>query len=203
MIDRSGDRHAMGLRERKKILTMAAIEDAALRLFLERGYEQTSIQDIADAVVMSPRTFFRYLASKEDVLFEPTREVLDSAVVLLAQRSPNEPLYDALQAVLGRMAAAYQEQRERFYMMYQVLISTPMLASSTLSRFVSIEPELCDVIAEHWGSQVNNQRIPLIVATTLTAFRVAALSWLENKTEGDLSAMVQENLQAIANGLFM
>ncbi len=66
----------MSLRERKKRLAQATIEETALRLFQQQGYEQTSIQDIADAVMMSPRTFFRYFASKEEVLFGPMRAIL-------------------------------------------------------------------------------------------------------------------------------
>ncbi len=54
----------MSLRARKKRLAQATIEETALRLFQQQGYEQTSIQDIADAVMMSSRTFFRYFASK-------------------------------------------------------------------------------------------------------------------------------------------
>ncbi len=53
------DAQPVSLRERKKRLAQATIEETALRLFQQRGYEQTSIQDIADAVMMSPRTFFR------------------------------------------------------------------------------------------------------------------------------------------------
>ena len=193
----------MGLRERKKLLTLAAIEDAALRLFLERGYEQTSIQDIADAVVMSPRTFFRYLSSKEDVLFAPTREMLDAGVAYFAQRPPDEPLYDALQATFAYIATAYQEQRERFYMLYQVLMATPGLAGNTITRFVGAEQALGDIIVERRGVQLSPLRIQLIVATSLTAFRVALVVWLENKAEGDLSAIVQENLRTLANGLFL
>src|SRR5205085_8923902 len=56
----------MSLRERKKRLAQATIEEAALRLFQQKGYEQTSIQDIADAVMMSTRTFFRYFARSEE-----------------------------------------------------------------------------------------------------------------------------------------
>ena len=81
-----------GLRERKKRLAQAAIEEAALRLFQQKGYEQTSIQDIADAVTMSSRTFFRYYASKEEVLSGPIRSTqLDGVRYLLEAEPPASP----------------------------------------------------------------------------------------------------------------
>jgi tetracycline repressor-like protein len=76
----------MGLRERKKRLVQATIEETALRLFQQHGYDQTSIQDIADAVMMSPRTFFRYFSFKEDILFAPTQTLVNDGVRYLWSR---------------------------------------------------------------------------------------------------------------------
>src|SRR5215470_11360629 len=87
------DSPQMSLRERKKRLAQATIEETALRLFLQQGYEQTSIQDIADVVMMSPRTFFRYFASKEEVLVEPMREVLSDGLRFLQHVVPTESLH--------------------------------------------------------------------------------------------------------------
>src|ERR1700724_2515491 len=70
----------MSLRERKKRQAQAVIEEAALRLFQQQGYEHTSIQDIADAVKMSPRTFFRYFASKEEVISGPIYATLSDGI---------------------------------------------------------------------------------------------------------------------------
>src|SRR5579859_6985291 len=98
------DLQPMSLRERKKRLAQATIEEAALKLFQQRGYEQTSIQDIADEVMMSSRTFFRYFASKEEVLFGPMHATLDEAILFLQQVAPAESPHAALRATFEHLA---------------------------------------------------------------------------------------------------
>src|SRR2546429_4723353 len=95
----------MSLRERKKRLAQATIEETALRLFRQQGYEQTSIQDIADAVMMSSRTFFRYFASKEEVLFEPMRAVLRDGLRFLKRVAPMASPHAALRATMEYLAS--------------------------------------------------------------------------------------------------
>ena len=84
----SDDSQPLSLRERKKRLAQATIEEAALRLFQQKGYEQTSIQDIADAVMMSSRTFFRYFASKEEVLLGPMHVIQSEGLRFLQHIAP-------------------------------------------------------------------------------------------------------------------
>ncbi|MBX6767891.1 MAG: TetR family transcriptional regulator, partial [Actinomadura rubrobrunea] len=79
-----------GLRERKKRRTRRAIASAALRLFAERGYEETTIADIADAADVSPRTFFGYFPTKEDVVFAEVDDRLAEVRERLARRVPGE-----------------------------------------------------------------------------------------------------------------
>ena len=105
----------MGLRERKKEKTARAIEDAALRLFAERGYQATTIADIAEAAEISPRTFFSYFPSKESVLFGDFDQT-----VRRPRRAPRRPrraasLLDAIRAWIVDIVEAdgLPDERER------------------------------------------------------------------------------------------
>src|SRR5438874_11699101 len=105
------DSQPMSLRERKKRLVQATIEEAALRLFQQQGYEQTSIQDIADAVMMSSRTFFRYFASKEEVLLGPMHTIQSDGRRFLQRVAPTVSPPAALRPTVEYLASPYQQQR--------------------------------------------------------------------------------------------
>jgi AcrR family transcriptional regulator len=75
--------------ERRKAQTKVAMAGAAVRLFREFGYEKTPVEDIARAAHSSPRTFFRYFGTKEDVLFLNIREIQDDSPISSANPSPD------------------------------------------------------------------------------------------------------------------
>src|ERR687896_1020875 len=87
---------AEGLRERKKQRTRQQIIEAAMDLFAERGYQATTIADIAEAAEVSPRTFFSYFPSKEAVVFHGVDRVLDGLATMLRERPSGETTFDAL-----------------------------------------------------------------------------------------------------------
>jgi AcrR family transcriptional regulator len=86
----------MGLRERKKAQTRAAIEEAAFRLFDERGYAATTVADIAAAADIAPRTFFAYFPSKEAVVFAQADQQLEALAATLGDRPEGETTFEAL-----------------------------------------------------------------------------------------------------------
>src|SRR5215468_6911612 len=88
-----------GLRERKKQKTRWSIQEHALRLFREQGYEQTTVDQIAAAAEISPSTFFRYFKTKEDVVVEDEYDPL--LVGFIAQEPADRPFIPALRHVMS------------------------------------------------------------------------------------------------------
>ncbi|HZR43904.1 MAG TPA: TetR family transcriptional regulator [Ktedonobacteraceae bacterium] len=189
----------MSLRERKKRLAQATIEEAALRLFQQQGYEQTSIQDIADAVMMSSRTFFRYFASKEEVLFGPMRAVLSEGLRLLEQVAPTESPQSTLRATLLQLASLYQQQRASFLLRYQVAMQTPSIASIYLYALMETEPAMCEVLCTRLQTATNRNTMRFLIALYMTALRMALLEWLEQDAQGDLVSLLGEYLDSLSS----
>jgi AcrR family transcriptional regulator len=112
---------AAGLRQRKKDSSRRAIEDAAWELFAEQGYEETSINDIAERANVAPRTFFRYFPTKEAVLYPQFEELLRLVREEFRRRPADEPvitsLFESLEVLAGSLEGEASRARERMTMM--------------------------------------------------------------------------------------
>ena len=143
-----------GLRERKKARTKAAIQDAALRLFGEQGYENTTVEQIADAAEVSPSTFFRYFGSKEDVvLYDALDPILIGAFrAQPPEMSPVQAMRAAMKQVFDGLGQSYiEEMSVRGRLVYQVpelreamvndMIRTSTLFAQEIARRVGRPPD--------------------------------------------------------------
>jgi AcrR family transcriptional regulator len=189
----------MSLRERKKRLAQATIEEAALRLFQQQGYEQTSIQDIANAVIMSSRTFFRYFATKEEVILGPLNIALSDGMRLLQQVASTESPHTALKATIEYMASLCQQQQANFLIRYQVAKQTPSVASIYIFTLMKVEPVICDTLCSKLESATNRNEVRFLVAIFMTAFRVSLEEWLDNEAEGDLVSLLHQYLERFSS----
>ncbi|HEU4322967.1 MAG TPA: helix-turn-helix domain-containing protein [Roseiflexaceae bacterium] len=197
-LSRQDEPQALSLRERKKRLAQAAIEEAALRLFQQQGYEHTSIQDIADAVTMSSRTIFRYFASKEEVLVEPVRAILGDALRFLQRIAPSESPQAALRATLVHLAGLYQQQRTSFLIRYRVAKQARSIAAIYLYAMMETEPALCDALYAHLEAATDRDQIRFLVAVHMAAMRVAIEEWVEGEAQGELVALLGGMLEALS-----
>ena len=110
-----------GLRQRKKDSARRAIEDAAWELFAEKGYEETSINDIAERADVAPRTFFRYFPTKEAVMYPQFEELLQSVRDEFHRRPADEPvitsLFESFEVLAGSLEGEASRARQRMEMM--------------------------------------------------------------------------------------
>ncbi len=193
----------LGLRERKKKFAQAAIEDAALKLFGERGYDRTSIQDIADEVMMSSRTILRYFATKEDIVFASTNAVFAEALIFLQQQPSNESLETLLRAVFAYVAALYQQRWQRFTALYQIIRAAPELEPAFVYYLGKLELTLGKEFQKYNTQGLSEQRMQLLIASSTAAFRVAMQWLLENdRAIPDLVSLIDEYLTVVLNGQF-
>ncbi|MBN2204296.1 MAG: TetR family transcriptional regulator, partial [Thermoleophilia bacterium] len=141
---------AQGLRERKKLRTREAIIDAALDLFEHKGYDATTIEDIAAAAEVSPRTFFRYFESKLDLIMARSGPEHATIGRLLAERPAGEGLLESVRAAvvgeLERQLADPSVVREM-----QVMLTTPSLRKLAREHFDDEEAELVVAVADRLG----------------------------------------------------
>jgi AcrR family transcriptional regulator len=155
---------ALGLRERKKQKTRETIIKVALELFDERGYEQTTIAEIADAAEVSPRTIFAYFPSKEDILFCDLPEARERLAQALRERPEGATALDALRDfIAGSLSADGNEVLRK-----RILASDETLRRSKRARFAPFEQLMIEAIAEDLHAGPDDIR-PQIVASALTA----------------------------------
>src|SRR5215213_6892497 len=106
------DEEARSLRDRKKDRTRRVIQSEALRLFAEKGFQATTIGEIAAAAEVAPRTFFRYFPTKEEVVFWSEYQPMLAGFV--ANRPDDEPAAEALRhGIVDGLAAFYDQDQQR------------------------------------------------------------------------------------------
>ncbi len=162
-----------GLRERKKQRTRERIVEAAFELFDERGFDGTTIADIADAAEIAPRTFFSYFPSKDDVVFHDFEASHAMVASWLRDREPGTNAIDALRAGLadakGNIGAeSLQEKRLR-----QCLVSeNESLAAHSQHLMGKFADLVAEAAAKDLGDEPGDLRPRLVAAATAATIGV-------------------------------
>ncbi|MFF2506995.1 TetR/AcrR family transcriptional regulator [Streptomyces sp. NPDC058067] len=173
-----------GLRERKKQRTRDALLRSALELFTTKGYDRTTVDEIAEAVDVSQRTFFRYFTSKEETAFAVQDMVESRFIAILRERPAAESPFEALRAAVldawDTLGESIEEvvPVELHMRTYQMIESTPSLIAVHLRRSTEVEEEIARVIAEREGLDVETDPRPRVtVAAFSGVMRLAGRLW--------------------------
>jgi AcrR family transcriptional regulator len=191
-----------GLRERKKERTRAEIERVAMRLFLERGFDAVTVDEIGAAAEVSHRTFYRYFSSKEDVVLSDVREFLDEMRTALAQRPSSESVIESIRAVILQLAQAYEADADEDRQRVTLLLETPSLQHHRQEQLVAFEAALVPLIADRLAvDPADDMRPALIAACAGAALRVASESWIAADMKTKLAPKVEEAFSLLVTGL--
>ncbi|MER7051390.1 TetR family transcriptional regulator [Streptomyces sp. NPDC000351] len=180
-----------GLRERKKQRTRETLLRSALELFTERGYEETTVDDIAETADVSQRTFFRYFASKEEAAFFVSRLAEAHFVDAVRRRPPGEAPPVTLRRALVESWSTIGEAVEQLVPLelhmrfYRVIESTPALLAAHLRRATELEEEIARVIADRENLDVETDPRPRVVVAVFGAvMRVTERIWSARNDAG-------------------
>jgi len=165
---------AIGLRERKKLRTRALIQKEAIRLFLERGFEATTIEEIAEAAEISPSTFFNYFPTKEEVVFQ---DELDPLILAAFNAQPEgthpiRALRDSMKTVFGQLTA---EQDKVMRQRISLMSSTPALRSAMLTQFADLVDQIAELMAGRVGREPTDFAIRNLAGALLGVMMSALL----------------------------
>jgi AcrR family transcriptional regulator len=198
--DATRSSRSYGLRERKRTRTRLMIQADAMRLFAEKGYANTTIEEIADAAAISPRTFFRYFPTKEDVVLWDEYDPL--ALDMLAQRPDDEPPAETVRALIREtLGGLYRRDREQLLARARLLSSEPELRARARDMQHSAGDELASAIAQVRGKPFDELPLRVVVSALGATVMVAMDLWQRDDGKSDLLELLDHAIDALAEGV--
>jgi len=184
----------VGLREQKKRQTQRELQRAALDLVAARGFDHVTIDDIAAAADVSKTTFYRYFATKEDVLLGNRAEKLELLRIVLAAQPADAPPLEAVRAAVREVAQQYQHDRRQLLALAKITRVTPSVAARTLEYDATSEDLLREYFARHDPDGATSLRPWLRAARVVATLRAARDYWLMQRAAVALPDVVDDAL---------
>lgn len=187
-----------GLRARKKAKTRLVIEEAALALFDEQGYEATTVEQIAERAEVSTATFFRYFPSKAEILLNDHGQQLPALHAAILERPAHETELVAVRcAVLDHWVAAIDPERTAHKA--RIVATSPLLEGLSLERGARWLEVIADALARRRGLDAADARAVLAARVALAVLAAAVEAWLAAGCRDDLAATVGHRFDLMAD----
>ena len=197
-----------GLRERKKEKTRNALVKAALALFVEQGYEHTTIREITDVVGVSERTFFRYFPGKEELVLSLIALAMELFLEELAAAPAGQPplptLRDALCRALGRLQDEWpgMDGGVQYATIVRLIEATPSLLATQMAMIQRENVRVVRAVAARYDVDPRTDPRPRLLAAGFGAvMAVATEQWRGDGEVSDLIEQVHRNVDALLPAL--
>ena len=170
------------------------LERAALELFIERGFEQTTVAEIARRAGLTERTFFRYFADKREVLFWGAGTLQEFLVSAVASAPDSAAPIDAVAAALEAAGTLLQERREGARQRQAVIAANAELQERELIKLTSLASALAGALRQRG---VTEPAASLAAEAGIAVFRIAFERWISETSQADLPQIIRESLDEL------
>jgi AcrR family transcriptional regulator len=170
------------------------LEQAALELYRERGFDQTTVAEIAERAGLTERTFFRHFADKREVLFWGQDRLRETYVSAIAAAPDSAAPIDAVAAALQAAVPMFRERHERARQRQAVIAAHPGLQERELLKHASLAAAMAGALR---GRGVPEPAASLAAEAGVIAFKTAYARWVTEPGEPDLSQLIRESLDQL------
>jgi AcrR family transcriptional regulator len=170
------------------------LEQAALALYGERGFENTTVAEIAERAGLTERTFFRHFADKREVLFGGAGSLQELLVDTLASTPESAAPIDAVAAAIAAAAARLQERREYSRQRQTVIAANPELQERELIKLAALSAALADTLRQRG---VSEPAASLVAEVGIAVFRIAFERWIDASNLRDFPHLLRESLDEL------
>ncbi|MFJ6836920.1 TetR family transcriptional regulator [Streptomyces sp. NPDC091209] len=170
------------------------LERAALELYVERGFERTSVAEIAERAGLTERTFFRHYADKREVLFSGSSVLQELLVDAVARAPETATPMDAVAAAFEAAAGLLQERQEHARLRQSVIDANTELQERELIKLASLSTALADALRRRG---VDDASAGLAAEVGVAVFKVAFRRWVERTGDRELSTFIAESLAGL------
>jgi AcrR family transcriptional regulator len=189
---------SLPLRERKKLRTRRALADAALRMFTEKGFDATTLEELADEAEVSKSTFFRFFPAKEAAAIEAEAELWTAYLGALADRELSGPILSELHQTLAAGAARLDPGwDERFLATRRLVAAEPALLKYLEHYRAGIKDQVIACLAGKLHLDPEDLRLHVLAELATTAWSLSGRHWVRHGGHGGRKALLERHEDAV------
>ncbi|GAA0633101.1 TetR family transcriptional regulator [Kutzneria viridogrisea] len=183
------------LRERTRKVVREEIAEAAFALFVRQGFEQTTVEEIAEAVGMSRRSFFRYFPTKEDTVFGYLYDMGQQLADMVSARPTGEPPWTALRKSFAVLCKGFEMRSETATELLNLIFSTPTLRARHQDKQDHWRKLLTEALRTRTSTPLEAD---VLVSSALAVFDVACRQWLEQGAKEKPQVLLERAFAVLA-----